>query len=80
MQISITELRSNIYQYFEQIKETNTPLEIAGKKGHFIIDFVKPISRLKLLEETGLDLYDGDSDELFEIKWPDPSQEDDKFK
>lgn len=45
------------------------------KRGYFTIFYVKPSQRIKALEESGLDLFVGDSDDILQIKWPDPSQE-----
>jgi hypothetical protein len=75
MLVSLTELRSNIYKYFEQIKTSGIPLHIKAKQGAFIVSFSKPIKRLDSLQTEGLDLFEGDPEDIVNIIWSNSSQE-----
>lgn len=75
MLVSLTELRSNIYKYFEQTRSSGTPLQVKSKQGIFTISFSEPIKRLESLQSEGFDLFEGNPEEIVDIVWPNISQE-----
>ncbi len=75
MQISLTELRSNIYKYFEQTKNSGIPLQIKTKQGTFTVSFSEKPKKLEILQIGGLDLFYDNPDDIINVVWPNPSQE-----
>lgn len=75
MKISVTDLRSNIYKYFDQIKASESPLEVVGKKGVYVISYVGSSDIYTKLQSDGLDLIVGDPDDLLSIEWAMTSSE-----
>ena len=75
MLLSLTELRSIIYKYFEQTKASGIPLQIKAKQGSFTVSFSKPTKKLECLQTEGLDLFVGDPEDIIDVVWPNPSQE-----
>lgn len=71
MQISITELRSDIYKYFKYIQSIKKSLVVTTKTGQFSINYNHKKISLDLLE--GLDLIEGDPEDLihmdYNIEW-----------
>ena len=63
MQISITELRSDIYKYFQYIQSTREPLIVSTKTGLFSISFRHEKISLDSFS-SGLDLIVGDPEDL----------------
>jgi hypothetical protein len=78
MNIPLTKLRANIFKYFEHIKKSGKPLNVTIKNDTFTVQY-HPKKNLKALEDQGLDVFDGDIDELINIPWPAPSQESDNL-
>lgn len=63
MSISITELRSDIYRYFQCIQSTKEPLIVTTKTGSFSISLSHKKFSLDSMSE-GLDLINGDPEDL----------------
>lgn len=66
--VTATELRRNIYQFLDEVLETNIPLEIERRGKRLIIAPAEQGSRLEGLEPHP-DCIHGDPEELVHLDW-----------
>ena len=66
--ISVTELRSNIYNLLEEVLDTGVPIEIKKGKRRLRIVPVEPVDKFADMEFRP-EVINGDPEDLIHIEW-----------
>jgi hypothetical protein len=69
MKVSVTRLRSDVYNLLDHVTATGEPIEIERKGQRLRIIAVKPPSRLQRLKANKEKLWIGDRRDIFNIDW-----------
>lgn len=67
-EVTVTELRSNIYNLLEEVLETGVPLEVSKGGRRLRIAPVTPVDKLANLVKRP-DVITGDPEDLVHIEW-----------